>query len=184
MIVGADATFLLYFFAPAGTVGVPTDAHGAPISFAKERVEGLIEELGKSGARVIVATPALAEIMVRTGVVAGQAYIKLMRASKVFTIVPFDEKSAIEVALMAGHAVQGAGDRDLLVGTKAKVKYDRQIVAIAHTEGAKTFYTDDENQGKLAKRLGMVVKGLGDCLVPTTAAQASFAFNPGEDEEA
>lgn len=179
MIVGADSTFLLYFFAPPGTVGTPKDANDRPISFAKERVESLIDDLQKSQAKVIVATPALSEIMVRVGVVAGQRYAAEIRKSKVFRLVSFDEKAAIEVAIMAGHLTKGAGDADLMVGTKAKVKYDRQIVAIAHTEGATVFYTDDENQAKLATRLGMVVKGLGDCLVPTEAAQGRMF--EGED---
>lgn len=180
MIVGADSTFLLYFFAPAGTVLTPLDENGGQISFAKERVQGLIAELEKASAKVIVGTPALSEIMVRTGVVAGQSYVKIMRASKAFRIVPFDEKAAIEVAIMAGHSTAGAAEDDLMVGTKAKVKYDRQIVAIAHTEGASTFFTDDGNQGKLAQRLGMKVRGLTDCLVPTEVAQADLWRNPGE----
>lgn len=59
MIIGADATFLLYFFAPPGQVGVPIDPNTSqPVIMAKERVQGLIAELEKQGATIIVATPA------------------------------------------------------------------------------------------------------------------------------
>ncbi len=59
-------------------------------------------------------------------------------------------------------------------GTKAKVKYDRQIVAVAHTEGATMFYTDDHRQANLAERCGMTVRSLADCPIPATAAQLSL----------
>jgi hypothetical protein len=182
LIAGFDATFLLYFVAPSGEVGVPLDSNNKPVEFAKERVAGLVEELGRIGARIIVGTPALSEIMVRAGVQAGQTYVGIMRRSKAFSIVPFDEKSAIEVAIMAGHAVRGERGKTANDGTHAKLKYDRQIVAIAHTEGATTFYTDDRNQRNLAVKLGMKVVGLEDCLVPTGAAQQSLPLVGGGNE--
>lgn len=176
MIVGLDATFLLYFFAPAGSVETPRDSGEQPVDFAKERVALLIEDLEKSHATLIVGTPALAEISVRAGVQAAQEWITTMKKSAIFRIVPFDEKSAIEVAIMAGNEIKGDGISVVSAETYAKVKYDRQIVAIAHTEGAKTFYTDDQRQGNLAKRLGMVVRGLEDCPAPTASSQGNFDF--------
>jgi hypothetical protein len=183
LIVGLDATFLLYFFAPLGSVGVPLDSEKQPIPFAKERVSGLIAELEKAGSTIIVPTPALAEIMVRSGVQAGQAYTSIMHKSKVFEIVPFDQKSAVEVALMAGHALRGEDGKSPADGTYAKLKYDRQIVAIAHTERAATFYTDDGRQGTLAKRLGMTVRGLADCIVPAGAAQVPMPLQGGHGDK-
>lgn len=182
MIIGVDTSFLLYFFAPPGMVGTPLDDNGVPVTFAKERVTGLLDELEKVGAKIVVGTPALSELMIRSGVEAAQAWATIMRKSAVFKIVPFDEKSAVEVAIMAGHAVKGEssnGDGD---GTYAKLKYDRQIVAIAHTEGATVFYSDDRRQRNLATRLGMAVRGLADCIVPAAASQTSFAFGSGRDD--
>jgi len=183
LIVGVDASFLLYFFAKPGTVGVPLDAAGQPVTMAKERVEGLIQDLEKAGATVVVGTPALSEIMVRSGVAAGQQWLAIMNTSKAFNVVPFDAKSAIEVAIMAGFAASGQGVKTANAVTHAKLKYDRQIVAIARTEGATTFYTDDENQAALAQRVGMTVRGLADCPIPTTAAQIPLNFNQTDDDE-
>ena len=182
MIIGVDTSFLLYLFAPPGAVGVPLDDNNVPITFAKERVAALLDELEKVGAKIIVGTPALSELMVRSGVEAAQAWITIMRKSAVFKIVPFDEKSAVEVAMMAGHAVKGENGTDAYDGTYAKLKYDRQIVAIAHTEGATVFYSDDRRQRNLAARLGMTVQGLADCIVPAAAAQTSFTFGAGGGE--
>lgn len=183
MIAGVDATFLLYLFAPTGQVGVPLDSNDQPITMAKERVQGLVDELEKIGATIIVATPALSEIMIRSGVQAGQTWLGMMNKSKAFKVVAFDAKSAIEVALMSGHAVKGENGHVASDGTHAKLKYDRQIVAIAHTEGATTFYTDDRNQTNLAKRFGMTVKGLADCPIPTTAAQIPMTLQGGHGSE-
>jgi hypothetical protein len=180
-----DATFLLYFFAPPDHVGTPKDSNDQSITMAKERVRGLIEDLEKQGATIIVATPAVSEIMVRSGVQAGQSWLSIMNTSKHFKVVPFDAKSAIEVALIAGHALAGEGGKDPDAGTHAKLKYDRQIVAIAKTEGASVFYTDDRGQRNLAQRQGMTVRGLADLPIPTTAAQGQLALEvpDGEDDE-
>jgi hypothetical protein len=184
LIVGADATFLLYFFAPVDSVGVPKDSNDQPVTMAKERVRGLIDDLEKQQARIIVPTPALSEIMVQAGVQAGQNWLAIMNKSKVFKVVPFDAKSAIEVAIMAGHTVKGEAAKEATRETYAKLKYDRQIVAIAHTEAATVFYTDDRRQQNLAKRLGMTVRGLADLPIPTEWAQPSL-FEPqhGEDDK-
>jgi hypothetical protein len=178
LIVGVDATFLLHLFAPPGSVGVILDAAGQPIPLPKERVQGLVADLEKTASTIIVGTPALSEIMVRAGVQAGQAWLAIMNASKAFRVVPFDTKSAIEVALMAGNTVKGQDLSGATIETYAKLKYDRQIVAIARTEGATVFYTDDDRQANLAKRLGMAAKGLADCPIPTGAAQTQLFGGP------
>lgn len=184
MIAGVDATFLLHFFLPPGKVGVPLDSAGHPVSMAKERVAGLIAELEKQGSTIIVGTPALSEIMVRAGVQAGQTWLAMMNQSKTFKVVPFDPKAAMEVAIMAGHLAKGEGGKTANQETYAKLKYDRQIVAIAKTEGATTFYTDDDRQANLAKRLGMTVRGLADIPVPTLAAKRDLPFEePAEKSD-
>jgi hypothetical protein len=182
LIAGVDATFLLYFFAPPGSVGVPLDSSGQPVTMAKERVSGLVTELEKQGATVIVATPALSEMMVRSGVQAGQTWLALMNQSKAFKVVPFDAKAAIEVAIMAGHTAKGEGAKIATQETYAKLKYDRQIVAISKTEGASTFFTDDERQGNLARRLGMTVRGLADVPIPALAAKLDLPFEKSDGE--
>ncbi len=181
MIVALDTTFLLYIFAPIGHVGTPLDAGGKPLEFAKERVSALVEDWEKTGAKIIVSTPALSEVMVRAGAQAGQSYVAIMNKSKAFKIASFDERAAIEVAIMAGNAVKGHDLKSATAATHAKMKYDRQIVAVACVEGAKVFYTDDGNQRTIATRAGLAVKGLEDCLVPTVSAQTSLPLNsPGD----
>lgn len=174
MIVGMDATFLLHFFAPIGSVEGPTDSTGKPVEFVKERVDALVKDMEKTGAKIIVGTPALSEISVRAGVQAAQTWIAIMSKSPHFKIVEFDIKSALEVAVMVGNAVKGEGGKAATSDTFAKLKYDRQIVAIAHTEGATVFYTDDGRQANMAARLGMAVKGTEDLPIPANKKQITI----------
>jgi hypothetical protein len=133
----------------------------------------------------VVPTPALSEIMVRAGVEAGQRYINIMRNAKVFWIAPFDEKAAVETAIMAGEATKCPSIRAVTDGTYAKIKYDRQIVGIAVSEGAATLYTDDRNQQAFARRHGIKALGIAECLVPDSAAQMTLplASNAGDNIE-
>ena len=84
----------------------------------------------------------------------------------------------VEVALMPGNSTKGRGLHHPEIETYAKLKYDRQIVAIVRAEGATTLYTDDGGQRRIAQQVGLVVKGLADCLPPTKAAQRTLELGP------
>jgi hypothetical protein len=72
--------------------------------------------------------------------------------------------AAVQVALMS----QEPGDRPRTSQeTYAKIKYDRQIAAIAKVQGASVVYSDDANvRGSYAKRLGMMAVALADLPLP------------------
>ena len=67
-----DATMLSLLFHPGAKA--PTDADGKLIPRARERVEHLVETLEKSKTKIIIPTPALAELLVLAGA-AGPKYI-------------------------------------------------------------------------------------------------------------
>lgn len=171
-----DATFLLYLFAPAGTVSVPLDDGGGPVKHVPERVQLLFEDIEKSGTTIIIPTPALSEIYVRAGVEAGQEWVRIMKKAKIFKISAFDEIAAAEAAIMVGSAKKCPSIIPQTDGTWAKIKYDKQIVAIAVSQGAKTLYTDDRNQGNFARRHGLQVINVGDCPLPPSVAQLNLAL--------
>ena len=61
-----DATVLLYLF--SSHVGVPIDpSTGRPVERAKERIDLLLEDLQRNRTKIIIPTPALAEILVHAG---------------------------------------------------------------------------------------------------------------------
>ena len=163
MTVAIDASMLLLFLRPETPVPRGRDGKPAP-SHARERVENLIKELEESRGAVVVPAPALAEVLVRaTADEAGQ-----MRSSAVFDIVPFDVHAATELAeiMRAELAEQGrTGLRDE-AETRAKLKFDRQIVAIAKVSGATELYAHDRGLVTVAARIGIRVIQLQDLTLP------------------
>jgi predicted nucleic acid-binding protein len=58
-------------------------------------------------------------------------------------VVPFDTRAAIELAVMTRNAIDQGDKRGGVDAPWNKVKFDRQIVAIAKVAGATTIYSDD-----------------------------------------
>lgn len=74
-----DATTLLLLLAPDASV--PKDLDGRPISFARPRIDGLVADIAKRRSKIIIPTPALSEVLVRAGSVAGPNYLARIRKS-------------------------------------------------------------------------------------------------------
>lgn len=102
-----------------------------------------------------------------------------------FSIEPFDTRAAIEVATMSRDATKKGSKRGSSTATWAKIKYDRQIVAIAKVLGATTIYSDDRDVQVLAKRAKIDVIGLAALPLPPHEAQMDFheAMTTKSDED-
>lgn len=162
-----DATFLMLFLDPK-----VKDAAGNP------RVDYLVETLSKSRERIIVATPALSELLVGAGDAAPQ-YLDILNRSAHFRIEPFGTKAAVEAAAAIRDA-KAAGDKrgKGVSAAWAKVKFDRQIVAIAKVNGASIIYSDDDDVAKLAKLVGITVTSLEQLPEPPTPPQIEMELAP------
>ncbi|MGH6842675.1 MAG: hypothetical protein ACREDV_11390 [Methylocella sp.] len=137
---------------------VPADAQGKPIDSPHERVKHLIETLEKARIKVIIPTPVLAEILVRTTPTEAEWYIREIGKYSVFRIESFDTRAAIEVAVMTRNAIDRPRRRDPSATTWAKLKYDRQIVAVAKVAQATHIYSDDRDIRAIANREGIQVR--------------------------
>ena len=147
-----DAGFISILYHP--NPRVPADpATGNPPSFAKERIEHLIDTLSDDGEKILIPTPALAEVLMALGKGGSQA-IATLHGEAVFRIVDFDERAAIELALMS-EITQGEKKHKDQAGTWAKVKFDRQIVAIAKVNKATAIYSTDGDVLTLALKEGL-----------------------------
>jgi len=175
-----DATTLLYLLDPEAKA--PTDPEtGKPVSYVKERIAFLVSELEKSREKIIVPTPALSELLVRAGE-AGPEYLDILNKSAAFKIVDFDQRAAVEVAAATREALD-AGDKKLGSGSPwAKIKFDRQIIAIASVEGAAAIYSDDNDITRFSKNTGIPVIGIRDLPVPPQNPQKSLPFSQAEDQ--
>lgn len=171
-MVVIDATLLLLMLRP-GTP-VPAGPDGLPIDRPRDRIDHLVNDLAKSGTKLIIPTPALSEALVRAGADASQRIVDELTKYSVFQIAPFDTRAAIEVAAMARAAQSRGRKRGDSNATWAKLKYDRQIVAIAKVAGATTIYSDDDDIRTLGAEAKIAVKGLVDLPLPPEKSQREF----------
>lgn len=143
----------------------PSDPEtGGELESVKERIEGLIASLS-SADTLIVPTPVLAEVLVGAGEAAPELLAKIQTLARL-RIVPFDARAAIETAMMENEARASGSKKGVSEAPWQKVKFDRQIIAIARVGSADAIYSDDGNLIKFAKSLGMTVQSTWDLPVP------------------
>ena len=127
-----DSSILLLALDPKASP--PNDpATGQPLDRAAERIKYLIARITSDKERIVIPTPVLSEVLVHAGE-AMQPYLDTMNDQTVFRLAPFDQKAAIETALAMRDAIKRGGHRIDAANpdvTKAKIKLDRQIIAIA-----------------------------------------------------
>lgn len=144
-IVVFDTSVLLLAIYPEAAP--PTDPETQkPLEHAKQRVDYLIHKLHKGRSKVVIPAPVLSELLVRAGHAVNEYVTKLSQSP--FNIVPFDTRAAIECAeAVQKYGIKAKGKEN----PRAKIKFDRQIVAIAQVVRAETIYSDDAhiyNYGK------------------------------------
>jgi len=175
-----DATILLALLWPDGPPPLDPTTNHRVIGF-RERIDFLVQQLERQRTKIIIPTPALSEILVRSGQ-AGPEYLTRINSAAVFRVVPFDVRAAVEVAAMTRDAISGGDKRSGGAGTWAKIKYDRQIVAIAKVEGVATIYSDDKNVYNFGREAGLTVLRIADLPLPPEDTQRAFDFKDGRSD--
>ena len=127
-----DATALLYFLEPRAPAPIDPETNES-LTDAKARIDFLIDTLENQGETIIIPTPALSEVLVHADA-AGPEYLKILNSTRCFRVEPFDERAAVELAMMTRDALSSGSLRAGLQTTRAKLKFDRQIIAIARTQ--------------------------------------------------
>ena len=141
----------------------------------EDRMQQLLEDLAEAKEKIIIPTPALSEFLVHADS-ATSDYMDQIRKSRYFKICPFGDRAAIEVALAIRSALTKKDKRGGSIDTWAKVKFDRQIVAIGKVEGAHTIYTDDKGVTNFASQMGIKVLHLADLSLPPVPPQKPLPF--------
>jgi len=176
-VIVFDATMMLLLMRP--DVRTPIGKNGKPVEYAKERIAAFIDRLEKEKKRIILPTPALSELLVRAGSDTN-SLVSTIQKSPVFRIEPFNTLAAIEVAIMTRQAIDNGDKRGGIDSTWAKVKYDRQIIAIARVHGATTIYSDDEDICVHAKTANIEVLRLEDLPIPQKMMQGELSLTTSE----
>lgn len=179
MMVVFDTTMLLPFLAHDVPAPISRETNTVVGSY-HERIAHLVQTLEESRTKILIPTPVLSEVLVRAGP-AGSDYLSQINAAAVFRIVPFDQKAAVELAVMTREAIESGDKRGGSIDSWAKVKFDRQIVAIAKSEGAKIIYSDDDNLASFAQKAGLTVIGSPNLPLPPVDPQG--ALFSGDEEE-
>lgn len=175
-MVVMDATTLLLLLRP--NVDAPHDrSTGNPVEFVEKRLNYLVKTLERTKTKIVIPTPALSEFLVRAEA-AGPALLQRITKQAVFRIVPFDTLAAVEVAMMTRDALDKGDKRGGLLAPWAKVKYDRQIVAIAKVVQARAIYSDDEDVEKIGRAAGIHVISIASLPLPPEDAQGSLQLEP------
>jgi predicted nucleic acid-binding protein len=135
------------------------------------RLRALIDTLSTARTYIGVPTPALAEFLVRTDA-ATEGVLRTMEKSAALRVLPFDKKAAYECAQIdrAMIAVGTKRGRDNLQPWQ-KVKIDRQIVAIAKSNGATQIISADSGVISTAVAAGMTALRISDLPLPPSARQ-------------
>jgi hypothetical protein len=171
-VIAIDATFLMLLLHPSAPPPIDP-ATDAPVERAEERIRLLIDTLHKGKIPILIPTPALAEALVAVGAAAIPAVLQELNSTYGFRFEDFDQRAAIEVALITDGELSGTlaldGDE-----RKVKVKYDRQILAIAMVNGVQTLYTDDGKLARKAARHGIHAVGVLDLPLPPEDPQRSL----------
>lgn len=93
-------------------------------------------------------------------------YLAEITSSYGFEIAAFDTVAAVEAAIMTADAKRSGGKKAGSGSTWAKIKFDRQIIAIAKVRGVTTIYSNDEDIRKFGERENMKVIGVWDLPEP------------------
>lgn len=172
-MVVLDATMLLLVFRPE-SAGARLDSSGKPIDGISDRINHLIKTLEAAKSKIIVPTPVLSEILVKASPEVAQRIVEEINRLAVFRIEPFDTLAALELAAMT-RSVLMAGDKKGGVDAPwQKVKFDRQIAAIARVTRATAIYSDDAGVRAAAKMLGINTVGLAELSLPPEKAQGEL----------
>ena len=167
-----DANFLIFFLDPKVQGGVGTDL----------RIDNLVATIQKTSDRIIVPTPALSELLVKAGD-AGPKYLEIIARSKFFRVTEFGERAAVEAAALTRDALAAGAKRGVTPDADwGKVKFDRQIVAIARVTSATCIYTTDDQLARHAKAVGIDAIHRDDLPEPTVPPQLEMKLAPVEPE--
>lgn len=136
----------------------------------RARLNHLIETAAKNKQRILIPTPALAEFLVRTDDATTEWLNELEKKSAV-EVCAFDRRAAFECAFIERGAHQKGDKKHGSDSAYQKVKFDRQIVAIAKSRNAGLIVSDDDSLRRVSLSVGLQVSKIEELPVPDDARQ-------------
>ena len=164
-IVVFDTSFLLPVF--SRNLPAPEDPlTRKPIDRYYGRIDHLLNQLEAGYAKVLIPTPVLSEFLVKVETGQVGKYLGMIYSRSTFLDVPFEQEAAIKLATMTSKAVKQGDKFGGSTEPWQKVKFDRQIVAIAGVNRAKIVYSDDRGLRNFAEQAGLKVISSHELKIP------------------
>lgn len=176
--VAIDATTLSILLNPR--TGMPLDpATKAPVEFGRERILGFVAQMEKDRRKLIIPTPAIAELLTAIGPTSAD-YIRIVNRKAVFEVRSFDEVAAVELAFL-NRDLFASLDRKGGLEPWQKMKVDRQILAIAKVANCEKILTEDDGLANRARLCDIEPIRIADLSVPETAKQGELQLEDHEE---
>lgn len=148
-----DTDYLMYLltdpsrYASLKDPNLPDD-----VANLQRKIECLLERLKEEKAKVIIPTPVLAELCAQFGDKLTEV-LGILESQRRFDIADYDKLAAVETGLSM--RAGGSRKKSLTRSQWHKVKFDRQIVAIAKVNGVDTVYSNDSQVCRWSREAGL-----------------------------
>lgn len=168
--VAIDATTLSMMLNPNSRITV---------DFGRERLNGFIARAEKERRKLIIPTPATAELLTAIGPTSAD-YIRVINRKAVFEVRAFDEVAAVELAFL-NRDLFAALDKKNRLEPWQKIKVDRQIIAIARVAECEQILTEDDGLANRARICNIEAIKLVDLPIPDSAKQGELNLEEHEE---
>ncbi|HAK1936212.1 TPA: type II toxin-antitoxin system VapC family toxin [Salmonella enterica] len=144
---------------------------GLFVTDVKRRAEALVDKIESLNGTIVIPTPVLAEFLVGVHKSHQQEKLNFIRSVSCFETAPFDELAAIECASIPTLQELKKINTE---GTANKIKFDRQIIAIAKALNVDEIWSQDKGVIDRCKHLNIPVFTLSS--IEPTPIQGSMDF--------
>lgn len=162
-----DNNILIQILAPNKT-GLVHPEKRAALDRVDERAQAFVAEAERKNALILIPAPVLAEFLIGVEASKYQEYLDVLNGSACFDVVDFDTAAAIECAQLPSRKELDQISPEQIA---SKLKYDRQIVAIALAAMTDEVWSHDDSLRKIASARGLTVKSLADIEPPAVQGQ-------------
>jgi len=136
------------------------------------RLNLLLDAVTKAKGAIIIPTPAVSELLIRTDE-GTAAWLQGLQKRSAVRVASFDLRAATECALIHRLAEKAGGKRSGARASDAyqKIKVDRQIAAIAKVANSDLLVTDDGGLIAVCRFIGLPTSRVAELDAPASALQ-------------